>query len=74
MAHTHDDSEHSSSPIDVNEREHTWHGFLELSKWSALTVLALIFFLILWRVGHWPFVPTAVIMAAIAFGLGKLFG
>jgi hypothetical protein len=73
MAHTHHSSD-DTPHIDINEREHTWHGFLELSKWSAVTVLGLVFFLILWRVGHWPLVPTAVIMAAIAYGLGKLFG
>jgi hypothetical protein len=50
-----------------------WEFFLKASKWFALHVLGLVFFLIFWRVGGAPLVPTFVLMAAAVYILGSIF-
>lgn len=50
-----------------------WEFFLKFSKWFALSVLALIFFLIFTLIGHAPLVPVFVIMLVAVLVLGSLF-
>lgn len=55
----------------VNQRN--WQAFLRLAKWFSLGILGLTFFLIIWLIGHAPLVPTFLIVALVAFGIGALF-
>lgn len=62
----------ANESAEVIEHRKGWDFFVKASKWFALHVLGLIFFLIFWRVGHAPFVPTFVMIAAAVYILGAL--
>lgn len=50
-----------------------WQFFLQFSKWFALTILGLVFFLIFTLIGHAPFIPVFVLILAAVLILGSIF-
>jgi hypothetical protein len=50
-----------------------WETFLKIAKWSALSTLGLIFFLIFTLIGHAPFIPVLILMLVAVFILGSIF-
>jgi hypothetical protein len=57
---------------EVAEHRRSWQFFLKSAKWFSLLVLALVFFLIFTLIGHAPFIPTLILLAAAAFILGSI--
>ena len=55
----------------VNQRN--WQAFLKSAKWFSLGILGIVFFLIIWLIGHAPLVPAFLIIALVAFAIGALF-
>ena len=62
----------ANESAEVAEHRKGWDFFVKASKWFALHVLGLVFFLIFWRVGHMPWLPDAVMMVAAVYILGSL--
>ena len=50
-----------------------WQAFLKFSKWFALIILGIVFWLIFWLIGHLPLLPVLLVMAVAVFILGSLF-
>jgi len=59
----------TGSELETHRR--SWDLFLKSAKWFALHVLAVVFFLILYLVAHWPFVPTLILVTVLAFIIGS---
>jgi hypothetical protein len=62
----------SADTPDVTERRRGWHFFLMASKWFALHVLGLVFFLIFILVGHAPIIPTFVLVVLAVYIVGSV--
>jgi len=71
MAHAPAQDTQESPEVAAHRRG--WQFFLKAAKWFALLVLGLVFFLIFSLVGHAPFIPTFVLIAAAIFILGSIF-
>ncbi len=41
-------SDHSHGHMDIHQQEHTFHGFLAMTKWGTLHVAVLVLFATLW--------------------------
>ena len=57
---------------ELEDHRRAWRCFVLCVKWFALHVLAIVFFLIFWLVGHAPFVPTLIVVVAAVFIVGSI--
>ena len=62
----------ANESADVTERRKGWDFFVKASKWFSLHVLGVVFFLIFWRVGHAPLLPTLVMVMAAVYIIGAV--
>lgn len=68
-----DSSDHPVPVVDMDERRQMWSSFLNVSKWFALGIMGLIFFLIFTLIVGVPFLPALVGILLFIFLAGALF-
>lgn len=59
--------------MDPSVNRRNWRTFLKASKWFALHVLAITFWLIFVFIGHMPWFWTGVVVILVTFAIGALF-
>lgn len=58
--------------MDLSEHQRTWEGFMAVSTYGSIAIIALIFFLIFFLVADWPWL-TALLVVGVASAVVAFF-